>query len=534
MLYFTVWTGNGENLMSHIEAIKEQANFFHKNRLVVDIGTKEHLQKTGALENSKVVLELDTDAFAKARAKIAKVGNPTLGQHYEKFYSRLQGVRELERYRVLRLGSDILRYVAFTAYSDQAEQLVYHDADFCRRRRGCLDKTVNDGSTLPWALCRTCLTCRCTLSRKKPPSRTRTRAPPRRPGRLPFVIPGKLETPSPELPQDEAGLADPDAGSPSSSRGNWRPLSPELPQNEAGLVRPSSHELPGDVVDLSTLRFGSGREPPLVDPATEPEAFDKSIAACMRKNRRRREASNSSLYEEENFSARQDGEFVFQEKWPVTFTREDGFLRMIVESGVNAKNVKTRVVADIPKVLVEALARKRAEMVQTAHAQLEEIMSNPAVEAAVNALGSDAHLSIPSEHARGVKRMGAAYARAVTSGPKSRGVVKTWVLGTRAYGLFANIGALAYGDPVTKTFVALDLSQTVNGFMAHKLAQYAKTQDLAKVFSALADNPILNMAGIAANIFFFAQNVRNVAGAPQSCRLLLVDEILDADVDPGV
>ncbi|KAE8277891.1 hypothetical protein D5F01_LYC24059 [Larimichthys crocea] len=100
--------------------------------------------------------------------------------------------------------------------------------------------------------------------------------------------------------------------------------------------------------------------------------------------------------------------------------------------------------------------------------------------------------------------------------PERSFVVKTWVLGTRAYGLFANIGALAYGDPVTKTFVALDLSQTVNGFMAHKLAQYAKTQDLAKVFSALADNPILNMAGIAANIFFFAQNVSNVAEGQRS------------------
>ncbi|KAE8277994.1 hypothetical protein D5F01_LYC23929 [Larimichthys crocea] len=739
MLYFTVWTGNGENLMSHIEAIKEQANFFHKNRLVVDIGTKEHLQKTGALENSKVVLELDTDAFAKARAKIAKVGNPTLGQHYEKFYSRLQGEYEsLRGIGFYASASDILRYVAFTAYSDQAEQLVYHDADVRFERRQRQTTSLGSGADMKLVMIG--------FTKRKDPSianqlsfiepsyfyerklreypecvqfntdlifmqksaathsavaigveQLRTIAASQRslvekvvgnektkmtlrdaiqtthPEEARFVLPretsqllyrnelshrqpeytqaklkaayttavglnpldgllqkemdAKLEAagpqsshveiggevylrreeamllrtllvkgdsatvksfisdsalspadvgavsrqdgqrwfdvtlgalsdvpdvpvytleeeaaladpdagspasslegsplssrensrpPSPELPQDEAGLADPDAGSPSSSRGNWRPPSPKLPQNEAGLVRPSRHELPGDVVDLSTLRFGSGREPPLVDPGTEPEAFDKSIAACMRKNRRRREASSCSLYEEENFSARQDGEFVFQEKWPVTFTREDGSLRMIVESGVNAKNVKTRVVADVPKVLVEALARKRAEMVQTARAQLEEIMSNPAVEAAVNALGSDAHLSIPSEHARGVKRMGAAYARAVTSGPKSRGVVKTWVLGTRAYGLFANIGALAYGDPVTKTFVALDLSQTVNGFMAHKLAQYAKTQDLAKVFSALADNPILNMAGIAANIFFFAQNVRNVAEGHRS------------------
>ncbi|TKS75729.1 hypothetical protein D9C73_010110 [Collichthys lucidus] len=705
MLYFTVWTGNGENLMSHIEAIKEQANFFHKNRLVVDIGTKEHLQKTGALENSKVVLELDTDAFAKARAKIAKVGDPTLGQHYEKFYSRLQGEYEsLRGIGFYASASDILRYVAFTAYSDQAEQLVYHDADVRFERRQRQTTSLGSGADMKLVMIgftqrqgpsianqlsfiepsyfyerkvseypecvqfntdlifmqksaathsavvigveqlRTIAASQQSLVEKvvgneKTKMTLHDAIQTTHPEEARFVVPretarllyrnklahwqpkytqanlkaaytatvglnpldgllqkemdAKLKAAGPQsssshveiggemylrreeaillrtllvkgdsatvksfisdsalspadvgavsrqdgqrwfdvtlgalsdvpdVPvytlEEEAALADPDAGSPASSpegsplssRENSRPPSPELPQDEAGLARPSSHELPGDVVDLSMLRFG--REPPLVDPATEPEAFDKSIAACMRKNRCRREATSCSLYEEENFSARQDGEYVFQEKWPVTFTREDGSLRMIVESGVNAKNVKTRVVADVPKVLVEALARKRAEMVQTARAQLEEIMSNPAVEAAVSALGSDAHLSIPSEHARGVKRMGAAYAHAVTSGPKLRGVVKTWVLGTRAYGLFANIGA-----PVTKTFAALDLSQTVNGFMAHKLAQYAKTQDLAKVFSALADNPILNMAGVAANIFFFAQNVRNVAEGHRS------------------
>lgn len=733
MLHFTVWTGNGERLMSHIKAIKEQANFFHKNRLVVDIGTKEHLQKTGALEESKVVVELDTDVFATARAKMATVENPTLARHYEEFYNRLQG--EYESMRGIGFyasASDILRYVAFAAYSDQADQLVYHDADvrfeplqqrqrqttslgsgadtklvmigltkrkdpsianqlaflepsyfygrklseypefvqfnsdliFMRKsaamrtataigiaqlrtiaasQRALVEKVVGSEKT-KMTLHDAIRTTRPEEARFTIPRETsrllygsdvRTRpeythaelsaaytvavglnpldgllqkemdakykaagprpthveiggevflrreqtsylrslllkgdtatlksfvsdsalspadvgAVSRQDGRHWFdVTPGAVSD-APDVPvytlEEEAGLADPDAGSPVSSPDAGSPVSspegsplssrknssPELPRrNEAGLAdadagppvssreisRPSSRELPGDGVDMSTLRLGRDREPPLVDPATEPEAFDKSIAACTRKSRRRRETSSCSLYEEENFSTAQDGEFVFQEKWPVTFTREDGSLRMIVESGVNAKNVKTRVVADVPKVLVEALARKRAEMVQAARAQLEEIMSNPAVEAAVNALGSDAHLSIPGEHARGVKRMGSAYAHMVTSGPKSRGVVKTWILGTRAYGLFANMGALAYGDPVTKTFAALDLSQTVNGFMAHKLAQYAKTQDLANVFGALADNPILNMAGTAANIFFFAQNVRNIAEGHRS------------------
>ncbi|KAM7376713.1 hypothetical protein PAMP_006424 [Pampus punctatissimus] len=94
MLYYTVWTGNGESLMSHIKTIKEQTNFFHKNRLVVDIGTKEHLQKMGALEEtSKVVMEMDTNVFAKARAKMARVENPTLARLYEEFYNRLQSTR---------------------------------------------------------------------------------------------------------------------------------------------------------------------------------------------------------------------------------------------------------------------------------------------------------------------------------------------------------------------------------------------------------------------------------------------------------
>ncbi|KAK2813571.1 hypothetical protein Q5P01_000728 [Channa striata] len=69
VLYFTTWTGNGENLMPHMNAIKEQANFFPKNRLVVDAGTMEHVKNTGSLENTKVVMDLDADVFAKAKAR---------------------------------------------------------------------------------------------------------------------------------------------------------------------------------------------------------------------------------------------------------------------------------------------------------------------------------------------------------------------------------------------------------------------------------------------------------------------------------
>ncbi|KAK2813453.1 hypothetical protein Q5P01_000822 [Channa striata] len=89
--------------------------------------------------------------------------------------------------------------------------------------------------------------------------------------------------------------------------------------------------------------------------------------------------------------------------------------------------------------------------------------------------------------------------------------IKAWVLGARAHGVLTNIGALIYGDATVRTFAALDLSQTVNGFLAHKLARYAKTKALAETLELLADNPLMNLAGTAANVFFFAQNVRNVA-----------------------
>ncbi|KAK2812288.1 hypothetical protein Q5P01_000043 [Channa striata] len=104
-----------------------------------------------------------------------------------------------------------------------------------------------------------------------------------------------------------------------------------------------------------------------------------------------------------------------------------------------------------------------------------------------------------------------ARARMATSGPKSQLAIKAWVLGARAHGVLTNIGALIYGDATVRTFAALDLSQTVNGFLAHKLARYAKTKALAETLELLADNPLMNLAGTAANVFFFAQNVRNVA-----------------------
>ncbi|KAK2811729.1 hypothetical protein Q5P01_000162 [Channa striata] len=159
----------------------------------------------------------------------------------------------------------------------------------------------------------------------------------------------------------------------------------------------------------------------------------------------------------------------------------------------------------------EAFVQKRRNTVELARTQLEEIMSDPEVELAVKAMMTEAQGLIPGDRGRAVKRLGSAYARMATSGPKSQLAIKAWVLGARAHGVLTNIGALIYGDATVRTFAALDLSQTVNGFLAHKLARYAKTKALAETLELLADNPLMNLAGKAGNVFFFAQNVRNVA-----------------------
>lgn len=184
---------------------------------------------------------------------------------------------------------------------------------------------------------------------------------------------------------------------------------------------------------------------------------------------------------------------------------------MTVESSVGAANDIVRVTADTPTALAKAFVQKRRNTVELARTQLEEIMSDPEVELAVKAMMTEAQGLIPGDRGRAVKRLGSAYARMATSGPKSQLAIKAWVLGARAHGVLTNIGALIYGDATVRTFAALDLSQTVNGFLAHKLARYAKTKALAETLELLADNPLMNLAGTAANVFFFAQNVRNVA-----------------------
>lgn len=130
VLYFTTWTGNGENLMPHVNAIKEQANFFPKNRLVVDAGTMEHVKNTGSLENTKVVMDLDADVFAKAKARVTKEKDPRVAQELDRFYDTLQEMyNEFRGNNFYASASDIMRYVSFAAYSDEADHLVYHDAD---------------------------------------------------------------------------------------------------------------------------------------------------------------------------------------------------------------------------------------------------------------------------------------------------------------------------------------------------------------------------------------------------------------------
>ncbi|KAK2814642.1 hypothetical protein Q5P01_001022 [Channa striata] len=69
---------------------------------------------------------------------------------------------------------------------------------------------------------------------------------------------------------------------------------------------------------------------------------------------------------------------------------------------------------------------------------------------------------------RAAKRLALRDARMATSGPKSQLAIK---------------------------------AQTVNGFLAHKLARHAKTKALAETLELLADNPLMNLAGTAANAF---------------------------------
>ncbi|KAK2829952.1 hypothetical protein Q5P01_017883 [Channa striata] len=113
-----------------MNVIKDQANFFPKNRLVVDAGTMEHVKNTGSLENTKVVMDLDADVFAKAKARVTKGKDPRVAQELDRFYDTLQEMyNEFRDNNFYTSASDIMRYVSFTAYSDEADHLVYHDAD---------------------------------------------------------------------------------------------------------------------------------------------------------------------------------------------------------------------------------------------------------------------------------------------------------------------------------------------------------------------------------------------------------------------
>ncbi|KAK2814532.1 hypothetical protein Q5P01_000331 [Channa striata] len=89
--------GAGENLMPHVNAIKEQANFFPKNRLVVGAGTMEHVKNTGSLENTKVVMDLDADVFAKAKARVTKEKDPRVAQELGRFSIATRDVQRVQR-----------------------------------------------------------------------------------------------------------------------------------------------------------------------------------------------------------------------------------------------------------------------------------------------------------------------------------------------------------------------------------------------------------------------------------------------------
>lgn len=111
-------------------AITEQANFFHKNRLVLDAGTMDHLKKVGVMEESRVVMELDKDVFTKAKELMTMISEPDKTKSIVEISDNLhEAYQELRGNKFYASASDVLRFVAFTAYADQAEHLVYHDAD---------------------------------------------------------------------------------------------------------------------------------------------------------------------------------------------------------------------------------------------------------------------------------------------------------------------------------------------------------------------------------------------------------------------
>ncbi|KAK2812085.1 hypothetical protein Q5P01_000084 [Channa striata] len=600
--------------MPHVNAIKEQANFFPKNRLVVDAGTMEHVKNTGSLENTKVVMDLDADVFAKAKARVTKEKDPRVAQELDRFYDTLQEMyNEFRGNNFYASASDIMRYVSFAAYSDEADHLVYHDADvrfkplsqdhtadltsgaavkiamitstkrtdrslekqlsfvepsyFSDAGRGVPDYTQFNSDLIlmrkarlqrlqmeaTWAAAGphspyvemsgekfirrdTCAVLRTLVLKGDMNTRklflsncalnpADVGAVSRQDAQNWF---GDSKSDHLDVPvytlEEEAAIALPD-GSPLSSPEHSGPSRPELtevetpvkanPPVETGLSDIPAPEVhapaaPEVNVDVSTLSLGFDREPHAVNPETGPRLSTKA----------QRLAGATA-------SAQAQGELAL-----LLVRRGKLFCR--ARRRVGAANDIVRVTADTPTALVKAFVQKRRNTVELARTQLEEIMSDPEVELAVKAMMTEAQGLIPGDRGRAVKRLGSAYARMATSGPKSQLAIKAWVLGARAHGVLTNIGALIYGDATVRTFAALDLSQTVNGFLAHKLARYAKTKALAETLELLADNPLMNLAGTAANVFFFAQNVPSVAKDTTVPPTTTGCEIIDADAEPGV
>ncbi|KAK2813042.1 hypothetical protein Q5P01_000907 [Channa striata] len=75
-------------------------------------------------------MDLDADVFAKAKARVTKEKDPRVAQELDRFYDTLQEMyNEFRGNNFYASASDIMRYVSFAAYSDEADHLVYHDAD---------------------------------------------------------------------------------------------------------------------------------------------------------------------------------------------------------------------------------------------------------------------------------------------------------------------------------------------------------------------------------------------------------------------
>lgn len=279
-------------------------------------------------------------------------------------------------------------------------------------------------------------------------------------------------------------------------------------------------------------RFGSSVDVPLYtrrehtirsmdDPPDELDAEATALATQMGacgfgESRRRRRRGTCSLIDENEYAMKTNGEFVYQDKYKVKLLNRLGELRVALTERLS-ENVLQTVKFTAPRSLVDALIRKRDAAVKDARAQLKSILDHPGARETLAAATAEAYDALSPEHRRETKTLARAYARAATRHGLSQEAVKFYVAGARVYGMAMSAHMLvASDDPFVKTFASIDMANGVNGLLAAKLMKHAETAELGQKLASLSDNPVMHAAGLAANVFFFAQSVRNVAGGHHS------------------